>query len=129
MRQHGLPDLYIADILQDIGVLIEARELAKKAFKNPQMLREIEDALSSQFDERFQRIFIRNIKGDLMENKTKWYHDPDVITKIIAVAFWCCWDAVYIFAQDFLIKLLNWLSAVTSMIWLNIYGLLGPGQL
>jgi ATP-dependent DNA helicase recG len=52
-----LPDLYIADILQDIGVLIEARELAKKAFKNPQMLREIEDALSSQFDERFQRIF------------------------------------------------------------------------
>ena len=56
-RQHGLPDLYIADILQDIGVLIEARELAKKAFKNPQMLREIEDALSSQFDERFQRIF------------------------------------------------------------------------
>ena len=57
LRQHGLPDLYIADILQDIGVLIEARELAKKAFKNPQMLREIEDALSSQFDERFQRIF------------------------------------------------------------------------
>ena len=57
LRQHGLPDLYIADILQDIDVLIEARELAKKAFKNPQMLREIEDALSSQFDERFQRIF------------------------------------------------------------------------
>ena len=49
--------IYIADILQDIDVLIEARELAKKAFKNPQMLREIEDALSSQFDERFQRIF------------------------------------------------------------------------
>ena len=47
----------LIDILQDIGVLIEARELAKKAFKNPQMLREIEDALSSQFDERFQRIF------------------------------------------------------------------------
>ena len=31
--------------------------------------------------------FIRNIKGVLMENKTKWYRDPDVITKIIAVAF------------------------------------------
>lgn len=57
LRQHGLPDLYIADILQDIGVLIEARELAKKAFQDPQMLREIEGALSSQFDERFQRIF------------------------------------------------------------------------
>lgn len=33
LRQHGLPDLYIADILQDIGVLIEARELAKKRFR------------------------------------------------------------------------------------------------
>lgn len=66
------------------------------------MLREIEDALSSQFDERFQRIFIRNIKGVLMENKTKWYRDPDVITKIIAVAFLvllgCC---IHFFAQDF----------------------------
>ena len=54
-----------------------------------------------------------------MENKTKWYHDPDVITKIIAVAL----------LRIFLIKLLNWLSAVTSMLWLNICGLLGPGQL
>ena len=30
LRQHGLPDLYIADILQDTDVLIEARALAKK---------------------------------------------------------------------------------------------------
>lgn len=40
-----------------------------------------------------------------MENKTKWYRDPDVITKIIAVAFLvllgCC---IHFFAQDFLIK-------------------------
>ncbi|MFQ9935948.1 MAG: helicase-related protein [Phascolarctobacterium faecium] len=61
LRQHGLPDLYIADILQDIGVLIETRELAKSV--KTAVLREIEDALSSQFDEQFQRIFIRNIKG------------------------------------------------------------------
>ena len=60
-----------------------------------------------------------------MENKTKWYRDPDVITKIIAVAF-----LVLLFLlRIFLIKLLNWLSAVTSMLWLNICGLLGPGQL
>ena len=35
-----------------------------------------------------------------MENKTKWYRDPDVITKIIAVAFLvllgCC---IHFFAQ------------------------------
>ena len=42
-----------------------------------------------------------------MENKTKWYHDPDVITKIIAVAFWCCWDAVYIFCSGFFDKTLK----------------------
>ncbi len=57
LRQHGLPDLYIADILQDTDVLIEARDLAKKTFQDQQTLHEIEVALSSQFDERFQRIF------------------------------------------------------------------------
>lgn len=57
LRQHGLPDLYIADILQDTDVLIEARELAQKALQDPRTLQEIEQALSSQFDERFQRIF------------------------------------------------------------------------
>ena len=39
-----------------------------------------------------------------MENKTKWYRDPDVITKIIAVAFLvllgCC---IHFFAQDFFV--------------------------
>ena len=43
-----------------------------------------------------------------MENKTKWYHDPDVITKIIAVAFLvllgCC---IHFFAQDFFDKTLK----------------------
>ncbi|WP_293659970.1 ATP-dependent DNA helicase RecG [Phascolarctobacterium sp.] len=57
LRQHGLPDLYIADILQDMDILIEARELAKKYIQNRQMLHEIEQALDSQFDKRFQRIF------------------------------------------------------------------------
>lgn len=38
LRQHGLPDLYIADILQDMDILIEARELAKKYIQNRQML-------------------------------------------------------------------------------------------
>ena len=43
-----------------------------------------------------------------MENKTKWYRDPDVITKIIAVAFLvllgCC---IHFFAQDFFEKTLK----------------------
>lgn len=57
LRQHGLPDLYIADILRDTDVLIEARELAKAIFQDKQKLKEIEESLRAQFDGRFQRIF------------------------------------------------------------------------
>lgn len=57
LRQHGLPDLYIADILQDMDILLEARLLAKKTLSEPDMFVEVENALKSQFDERFQRIF------------------------------------------------------------------------
>lgn len=32
-----------------------------------------------------------------MENKTKWYRDPDVITKIIAVAFFGAAGMLYTF--------------------------------
>ena len=65
-----------------------------------------------------------------MENKTKWYRDPDVITKIIAVAFLvllgCC---IHFFAQDFFDKTLKLAISGNVMLWLNICGLLGPGQL
>lgn len=57
LRQHGLPDLYIADILQDMDILLEARLLAKNTLSEPDMFVEVENALKSQFDERFQRIF------------------------------------------------------------------------
>ena len=57
MRQHGLPDLHIADILHDMDVLVEAREFAKKTVADPVVFQEVEEALQSQFDERFQRIF------------------------------------------------------------------------
>ena len=57
LRQHGLPDLYIADILQDTDVLIEARGLAKQALTDKKITGEIEEALNAQFDERFKRIF------------------------------------------------------------------------
>ncbi len=57
LRQHGLPDLYIADILQDTDVLVEARGFAKKALADSKTLSEIAEVLKAQFDERFARIF------------------------------------------------------------------------
>lgn len=57
LRQHGLPDLYIADILQDTDVLIEARALAKKTLADAVQTAEITKVLDAQFDERFKRIF------------------------------------------------------------------------
>ena len=51
-----------------------------------------------------------------MENKTKWYRDPDVITKIIAVAFLvllgCC---IHFFAQDFFDKTLKLAISTDSL--------------
>lgn len=57
LRQHGLPDLYIADIMRDTEVLLEARKLAKYVLANEELKHKIKDALSAQFDERFERIF------------------------------------------------------------------------
>ncbi len=57
MRQHGLPDLHIADILHDMDVLLEARTLAKKTVAEPAMFSDVEIVLKNQFDERFQLIF------------------------------------------------------------------------
>lgn len=56
-RQHGLPDLYIADIMRDTEVLVEARELAKEAMSNKKLFMQVIAALKNQFDERFERIF------------------------------------------------------------------------
>ena len=41
LRQHGLPDLYIADILQDTDVLIEARALPKKRWQTQDRRRKL----------------------------------------------------------------------------------------
>ena len=57
MRQHGLPDLHIADILHDMDVLLEARVLAKKTIAEPTMFSDVEIVLKNQFDERFQHVF------------------------------------------------------------------------
>lgn len=57
LRQHGLPDLYIADILRDTEVLVEARKLAKAAMADPVLFKQVAAALKNQFDQRFERIF------------------------------------------------------------------------
>ena len=58
VRQHGLPDLYIADILRDTDTLVEAREYAKRIMADPQGARFIEEGVATtQFDGRFEQIF------------------------------------------------------------------------
>lgn len=57
MRQHGLPDLRIADILRDTEIIIEARKFAKQLFINDNNCRIIKNMLESQFDDRFNMIF------------------------------------------------------------------------
>ncbi|MDD4721264.1 MAG: ATP-dependent DNA helicase RecG, partial [Acidaminococcaceae bacterium] len=57
LKQHGLPDLYIADIMRDTDVLVEARALAKKYMCDKKLLKQVILALRNQFDERFERIF------------------------------------------------------------------------
>ena len=58
LRQHGLSDLYIADILRDTDTLVEARKAAQWAMGNPSIAKEvIRAAAVTQFDGRFERIF------------------------------------------------------------------------
>jgi ATP-dependent DNA helicase RecG len=57
LRQHGLPDLRIADIIRDTEVIISARKYAHRLVlqnNNWELLRELIDR---QFDNRFQMIF------------------------------------------------------------------------
>lgn len=58
LRQHGLSDLYIADILRDTDTLVEARKAAQWAMGNLSIAKEvIRAAAVTQFDGRFERIF------------------------------------------------------------------------
>lgn len=55
-RQHGLPDLKIADIFQDAGVLLEAREAAQATLGDSAQAAPIVRVLQSRYKEHFAEI-------------------------------------------------------------------------
>lgn len=57
LRQHGLPDLHIADILRDTDIIVEARKLAQEFVQRPGGREEVRQLVHRQLDERFTQIF------------------------------------------------------------------------
>jgi ATP-dependent DNA helicase RecG len=57
LRQHGLPDLRIADILRDTEVIVQARNMAQSLLKNESDWQEMLEFVKLQLDDRFQMIF------------------------------------------------------------------------
>ena len=57
LRQHGLPDLHIADIIRDTDVIVKARKLAMEQLKVQRNWQELRDLVEMQFGERFRMIF------------------------------------------------------------------------
>ena len=57
LRQHGLPDLRIADILRDTEVIVQARNMAQSLLKNERDWQEMLEFVKLQLDDRFQMIF------------------------------------------------------------------------
>jgi len=56
IRQHGLPDLKIADILGDLDILLQARKAALKTVADENLLQFIEQILLLQYHEHFKDI-------------------------------------------------------------------------
>ncbi|SFL40039.1 ATP-dependent DNA helicase RecG [Pelosinus propionicus] len=57
IRQHGLPDLKIADIMNDIDVFFEARQAAEKTVSRPESFNILRPALQARFGKEFSMIF------------------------------------------------------------------------
>lgn len=55
-RQHGLPDLKIADILGDVDILLKARQAAVKTMADPALLGEAISVLALQYKDHFADI-------------------------------------------------------------------------
>lgn len=56
-RQHGMPDLKIADIVKDTGVLLEARRAAQQTVAVPERFAGVRPVLSERFGNHFGLIF------------------------------------------------------------------------
>lgn len=56
-RQHGLPDLKIADIVKDIEVLLEARKAAMQSVEIPEHVMLLRSGLTARFGEKFRLMF------------------------------------------------------------------------
>ena len=57
IRQHGLPDLKIADIINDIDVFLEARQAAEKTVARSESFDMLRPALQARFGKEFSMIF------------------------------------------------------------------------
>ena len=57
LRQHGLPDLRLADILRDTDVLLAARKDATRVLAQPELRKEMLKGAANLFDSRFAGIF------------------------------------------------------------------------
>lgn len=55
-RQHGLPDLKIADIISDVDILLKARSAALETIANPTILGEVIAVLALQYKDHFEDI-------------------------------------------------------------------------
>lgn len=56
-KQHGLPDLKIADIINDIGIFLEARQAAEQTLAITEYFNSIRPALGARFGSKFGMIF------------------------------------------------------------------------
>lgn len=57
LRQHGLPDLRIADIMRDVDTIAEVRQLAQGQLRSEADWSEVRHLVDMQFGERFNMIF------------------------------------------------------------------------
>ena len=57
LRQHGLPDLRIADIMRDVDIIAEVRQLAQAQLRSDEDWQEVRRLVDMQFGERFNMIF------------------------------------------------------------------------
>lgn len=57
LKQHGLPDLRIADIIRDTETIVEVRKLAQEELAKPNAMDEIQQLVQLQFGDRFAMIF------------------------------------------------------------------------